>query len=657
LISGFWSVINERLDPRTAKRQIGRIGAGATFGGLLGGLLAERIAALSSAERMLLLLGLLHFLCAALLLVVASGTSARRRRSPGKKPSASEATGRRGEGILQGLKTLGEVAYLRQLASLVFVTTVGATLIDYVFKTHAAASYAEGETLLRFFAVFYTAVSACTFLVQALFARRSLERLGLANTAATLPCGIAIGSILAVIAPGLASAAAARGGETVLRSSLFRSGYELFYTPLSATEKRSTKTIVDVGADRLGDAVGAGIVRAILLIGTSFALTILLVGALALSLLAVAIARVLQRGYVTALGRSLREQAVDLDLSMIEDSTTRGTIMQTVHALDLPDLRRKVATSDLRGAGMSVDRSTGQNSAAAEPRSVGAVAGGAISDPVLKKVGDLRSANASVIREVLAEVEKPDPVLVGHIAPLLAWDEICEEAIHALRGSADQTTGQLVDLLLDPNQEDAIRRRIPRVLGEASSQRAFDGLVAGLNDKRFEVRYQCGRALSRVRKGNPAVRIDPRAVFGAVLREVKVGRPVWRSRRLLDERLDSEEPSFVDEVVRMRSDRSLEHVFTLLALTLPQEALRIAYRGLHTDDPNLRGTALEYLESVLPAEIREGLWPFLDDQRPKERRARASADSLDELLRSQESIQINLAALRERSGGRDPKDR
>ena len=37
LISGFWSVVNERFDPHTAKQVVGRIAAGATVGGLLGG--------------------------------------------------------------------------------------------------------------------------------------------------------------------------------------------------------------------------------------------------------------------------------------------------------------------------------------------------------------------------------------------------------------------------------------------------------------------------------------------------------------------------------------------------------------------------------------------------------------------------------------------
>src|SRR3990170_2029194 len=44
--SGFWLVATERFDPRTAKKKFGQIAGGGTFGGLLGGLLAERVAVL-----------------------------------------------------------------------------------------------------------------------------------------------------------------------------------------------------------------------------------------------------------------------------------------------------------------------------------------------------------------------------------------------------------------------------------------------------------------------------------------------------------------------------------------------------------------------------------------------------------------------------------
>ena len=57
--------------------------------------------------------------------------------------------------------------------------------------------------------------------------------------------------------------------------------------------------------------------------------------------------------------------------------------------------------------------------------------------------------------------------------------------------------------------------------------------------------------------------------------------------------------------------QTLSHVFSLLSLVLPREPLQIAFQGLQSSDRQLRGTALEYLEGVLPSAIRAGLWPLL----------------------------------------------
>src|SRR4051794_433803 len=56
LASGFWSIVNERFDVQSAKRHIGRIGMGATFGGILGGVIAERTAVYLSPDKILLVL-------------------------------------------------------------------------------------------------------------------------------------------------------------------------------------------------------------------------------------------------------------------------------------------------------------------------------------------------------------------------------------------------------------------------------------------------------------------------------------------------------------------------------------------------------------------------------------------------------------------------
>ena len=44
LLSGFWSLLSELFDPRTAKASYGRIAAAGTVGGLAGGLAVAQIA-------------------------------------------------------------------------------------------------------------------------------------------------------------------------------------------------------------------------------------------------------------------------------------------------------------------------------------------------------------------------------------------------------------------------------------------------------------------------------------------------------------------------------------------------------------------------------------------------------------------------------------
>jgi hypothetical protein len=89
----------------------------------------------------------------------------------------------------------------------------------------------------------------------------------------------------------------------------------------------------------------------------------------------------------------------------------------------------------------------------------------------------------------------------------------------------------------------------------------------------------------------------------------------------------------VDLLVRDRIDRSLEHVFTILSLELEREPLRMAFRALHHDDVPHRGTALEYLYTILPNEIRDAVWPLLGKPGPLST-ARSAEAILADLVRA-----------------------
>jgi hypothetical protein len=180
--------------------------------------------------------------------------------------------------------------------------------------------------------------------------------------------------------------------------------------------------------------------------------------------------------------------------------------------------------------------------------------------------------------------------------------------VFALRKVAEEHVGELTDGLLNPNNSADVRRRMARVFSVGVSQRAADGLLAALEDASFDVRWQAGRSLAAIVEKNARIAIDRQYVERIVLNEVAAGRSIWEGQRLL-EAYPSDAP--LDSFLRERATRSLAHVFALLSLIIPREPLQIAYRSLHVEDHHLRGTALEYLETVLPPAIRQVLWPFL----------------------------------------------
>jgi hypothetical protein len=215
----------------------------------------------------------------------------------------------------------------------------------------------------------------------------------------------------------------------------------------------------------------------------------------------------------------------------------------------------------------------------------------------------------------------------------LADEQLRDAAMGALRRTAALIPGQLADALCDPGVDVHIRRRIPRLLAECPTQRVAEALLEGAEDDRFPVRYACGRALLRITSDNPLIVIPLDRIIAIVRLEASFDRGVWESQAPPEFDDEPDEPVLIDRLLRDRVDRSLEHVFTLLALKLDRGSLAIAFKALHSGDERLRGTALEYMETVLPDEVRDVVWPYLGEQRPM-RRARGAAEILADLDRS-----------------------
>ena len=584
LLSGFWSLINERFDPYTAKKVVGRIGFGASVGGVAGGLMAWAASRLIPVPSMLLVMALLT-------LAAMAGMVGLGRQHPAAAGIAPPAA----PGAPSALSTLRRVPYLRDLALVVAIGAITDSLLDYVLKSQAASTFSRGSQLMSFFAIINTVFGLLSLVVQAGLSRSSLRTLGLAGTVAVRPATVLVVALLGMIDPRMWVAILARAGQDINTSSLFRSGYELLFTPLPEAEKRPTKAVVDVGFDKLGSLVGGAVaLLAVALVPTQTARVLFALAAV-LCVAALAFTGRLHRGYVRTLEQSLRAGRVRLDLSDVPDEATRVTFAQTGLALDRDTLLREI-----------------------EALRAGEDAGGG--DRVLQAITELRSGDHDRVRRALRQTREPSAALVPHLIPLLAPDDLFVEVLRALRRVAPAVTGQLLDALLDPNEDPAVRRRLPRVLKVCATARAVHGLLLGLGDTRLDVRAQCALALASITSRHPELGVPRADVFSAVRREV------------------SEAEGAPD----------LDHVFTLLSLVLEREPLQIALQALRGPDRSLRGTALEYLENVLPEGLRQALWPSLGERTPPPRVPRTRQDVMNELLSSSAAVPLSRAALRAR---------
>lgn len=577
LMSAFWSIVNERFDPHALKRLVGRIAAGATLGGLLGGAAMERIAHWIDARSSLPLVAaacLAAALCCRSLAATLGAVA-----GP--------------DGLAQ--RPLKFSGYLWTLALLVASSAAASAFADFGLKQVAVARYASAEDLVRFFAVLYTGASLLSFLLQAFVSRQLFEAIGLGGALAIAPLtGVALGAV-SCLSPSFLSIAALRGGDLALSPSLFRSAFEPLFTPLPAATKRGAKALIDVVFDKGGDACASLIVLLISMGGpvlVARAPALFATFAFALSLLLALRAR---QGYVAELESSLRAGTVRLD--EVEDPAARLTLSATALGMD-----RKTLLEQISRHQAALNAAAGQGQAQpAEPE---------LPPPARELLNDVRVllGRERVALRALLGRSQLDPRLCAFVVPHLGDDELVKSALGALRAMGPDVVGMLADVMLSSQQPLAVRRRVPHVLRALRGPRVASALTRALSADALEVRYRAALALLEVTRDERAFLPDSKDVFGLALKELERG-PLTRE--------------------------ASDHVFALLALGTTRGSLELVRQGLRTDDLKLRGTALEYLESLLPEAVRAPLVQALSERiEPRSAEARSENQLLDELKRS-----------------------
>ena len=618
LTSGLWITISDVFAVREAKRLFGLISAGGAMGTLVAGVSLSLLPEGSSTVRLVpVLVGVLVLAQLALEMLPRNRFGPRAGVRTGPERSAGER-----------LRELLTNRHIRLIAAIVLLTSAASYIVAWqlqetiqvVAAREAAEASLTGSEAVRavtrrvttFMGAFRGWTGGLSVLIQVFVAARFLAGSGVAWSLAVLPLALLLGSTGMLLAPGLLMATLVRGADTTLGKSLFRSVAELLWIPVDPVVRRRSKAFIDSMVSNTGDGLGALVVLLWVTLAhlPSRWLSAFVIG---FSLLLVGLARAMGRQYFVTLRSRLERSGNAEDVLEGIGLDRADRLGATVTRLDIS---RVLGTADFPS---KIPGHPAENDADVSDE-----------ETVPATPSEwLRSGDPVLIERALGSGGPWTEEDLPHLVPLLARDKWLDSVVRDLAALGARAVPYLTPILADETADFVIRRRIPGVLARIDDPDADRALVETLNATRFEVRYRVALALyrRRLRSMSEAGGDWRRKVWEAIRYQLGREKPVWELARLLDPAADD---GFVERRIGARGELSLEHTFRLLSLVLDRDAVRAAYHGLILDDPELRSFALEYLEQVLPEDVRDRLWPFIGDL--SESAERSALRNLDEVV-------------------------
>lgn len=649
LTSGFWVFIAESFVVRGAKRLFGLIAGGGTAGAMVMGLslnwIAPRFLLIQLIPCLIIILILLYLVEYWIYRLPGCGCNGERQAIDSEKKDSdneSLAAVTAPYDIKGNFSIILKSPYLGSIAAIVFVATVASSIVDYQFKEFAQINIGGGDKLTGFFGVFYGLAGGIALVVQLLFTARLIGSIGVTFGLAILPGLLLFGSTGFLAFPGLIVATIVRGGDNTLRKSIMRPMLEFLYVPVPSLVRRKTKTFIDSFIDSLGEGTGAVVIYVwvVLTGGQSRYLSILVV---LLSLTMFFLSRRMGNQYMSTIVSRLKEG----DAGTVLPVQTSGFKAQTsdqkmelltasFSRLDLQSIftdTTAMLRADRKILSGPYDKNKVDNHEYGQKfKSTGS--------PDIKSI--LKSPDNSDILRVLEKVTEWDVDQIPWITRLLARDALQAAVVNTLARIGNPAVSDLSALLQDEDADFVIRRRIPRVLARIEGQEAEKALLEALFAGRFEIRYRVVIALVNLKKHGFRIHQDQlkTVIWRAIRNEIQCNRPIWEMRRLLDSLDPSEDDKLIIKRVDTRSSLSLEHTFRMLTLVLDPQPVAAALHGILIGDEEFKSFALEYLEQILPADIRERLWLFIGDESEyrKEKETRPLHSVVSDLMSSRATL-------------------
>jgi ATP/ADP translocase len=638
--SQFWLLATHVFNPREARRMFSWVGVGGILGGILGGGLTYRMAHWFGTESLLIVCA---GMMAATLILLERVKGQARDVVGGHKPPLQE------KGITL-FRQVRESRHLTMMVLLLSIAVVVEAFIDYEYKFVARQSISSKDHLTAFFGGVTFYIGIFSLLFQTLVTSRILKRFGVGLAILLLPAGLFAAFLALAMRPGLWTAALLQLVDGGFSYSIHRSGMELLYLPIPPQTRNAVKGFIDMFVDRAGRAGGALL---LLLFTTVLSLSIpslsLIAGGFVIAWLAMGIA--VKSEYLGSFRHALEKKTIEPEALELR-SVDGATIQTLLSLLSSNDEREVLYALDLlsnthpnRWRG-HIDRLIHHASSAVRARTIAALA--SWNDPAIAQEDFIhhpdyetaRIAMASALRlhwtglphdrELLNRLLHDPCVAVAREAIVtagvvgytdamprliekLADNRLRPDARRALLNFSDAVIPELVRRLSNPAENPRIRERIPKTLALTAAQEAADALIYHLHRLDYHLDHAILKALNRMRVNSPGITIDSAVVRAAINKEhdeyerLKAVH-VWLDTRRIPQEVFSLLMRALDERLADRRER----IFRLVGLIYPPHDVYSVYYSYQIK-PALRPAAIEFLDNILDAELKETVVPLLEE--------------------------------------------
>ena len=191
-----------------------------------------------------------------------------------------------------------------------------------------------------------------------------------------------------------------------------------------------------------------------------------------------------------------------------------------------------------------------------------------------------------------------------------------EDACTALEKYGERIVGTLSDYLGDSDEEVGLRQEVASVLARIPTQDSADFLAWELAEDNEDMDPELIDALDRIRSGKPDIQVQEEIIKTKIFKEIK------KYCQILIKFYDAKSKAKKVKISEQLSENLaayMMNIFKLLGLIYAHEDIFRAYQNIRTATKDSVDYALELLDNILPKEIRDAVFPLIEDLPLEER--------------------------------------